>query len=142
MEKRVRAQSEVIGVVLLIGVVTILVGISGTLLFSDAFGDEDRRDLVSVDSDLTAGTLSNVTVQVKHAGGKSYDASAIDVVLNGASSQRLALSAFDNTPGDRFSAGSEWTTTVSLSRGDVNLFVIHRPSGTVVHDDTYFLDPN
>lgn len=140
MSSRTRAQSEVIGVVLLTGVVVALVGISATLLFSGAFGDEDRRDLVSVDSDLTAETLSNVTVHIEHAGGKSYDASTIDVVLNGASSQRIALSAFDNTSGDRFSPGTAWATTVPPFQGDVQLFVIHRPSGTVVHDARYFVD--
>jgi len=132
-----RAQSEVVGVILLVGVVVVIVGVVGAVLFSDAFGGEDRRDLVSVESDLSADA-----VRIEHAGGKSYDASEVDVVLTGNSTTRLALSAFDNTSGDRFDAGSEWQTSVNLSRGEVRLFVVHRPSGTGLHEEAYFVDSN
>ena len=131
MSVRSRGQSEVVGVILLIGVFVVLATVIGAVVLSDVFDDEEKP-LIRVESDLTTNS-----VRIVHAGGDTVDAADVDVVVrDNDSTERIALSAFDVTPGEQFEVGSEWETAVSLSGGG-RLFVVHTPSGTVVHESTF-----
>jgi len=135
VSSRSRAQSEVVGVILLTAVVVVLVGVAGGIFLSNAFDDDDEP-LISVESTLTADRVT-----LAHNGGDTVDADDVEVVLRRAdSTDRITLSAFDNTSGEQFEPGSDWDTSVSLTAGTVQLFVVHTPSNTVVHEETYFLE--
>jgi len=118
-------------VVLLTGVFVVLATVIGVIVLSDVFDDEEKP-LIRAESNVTTNS-----VRIVHSGGDTVDAANVDVVLrDGNSTERITLSTFDVTPGDRFEVGSEWETTVTLS-GRGRLFVVHTSSGTVVHESTF-----
>ena len=132
MAERSRAQSEVIGIVLLTAVIVVLVSVAGAIVLSERF-EEDDDPLVSVESNATVDR-----VRIDHTGGDSLAAADVEVVVrDGNATRRITLSDFDATPGSRFEAGSEWETSVTLDPGQVTLFVVHTPSETVLHEETH-----
>ena len=132
MVGRSRAQSEVVGIVLLTAVIVVLVSVAGAIVLSERF-EEDDDPLVSVGSNATVDR-----VRIAHTGGDSLAADDVEVVVrDGNGTTRIALSAFEATPGSRFEAGSEWETSVTLDPGQVTLFVVHTPSETVLHEETH-----
>jgi len=132
---RSRAQSEVVGIILLTAVIVILVAVAGGIFLSNAF-DEDDEPLVSVESNVSSDRVS-----LSHSGGDTVDAADVEVVLQAAdSTRRITLSDFDATDGGQFDPGSEWETSVTLPAGQVTLFVVHTPSDAVVHEATYVVE--
>lgn len=135
MAGRSRAQSEVIGIVLLTAVIVVLVSVAGAIVLSERF-EEDDDPLVSVESNATVDR-----VRIDHTGGDSLAAADVEVVVrDGNDTRRITLSDFDTTPGTRFEAGSEWETSVTLDPGEVTLIVVHTPSETVLHEETYAVE--
>ena len=94
-----RAQSEVVGVALLIGVVVTAVGIVGVLVLSDSGANGTDDPLADLEIDATT-TAINLT----HAGGDAIPADDVRVVVRGEDrTQRLELDATNLT-------GSDWAT--------------------------------
>lgn len=135
MIRRSRAQSEVVGVILLTAVIVVLVTVAGGIFLSEML-DTDDDPLISAESNVTA-----TNVWLSHTGGDSVAAADVEVIVRSSgTTTRTPLSSFDSAPGDQFEPGTEWETAVNLTDGEAQLLVVHRPSNTVVHEAEYRVD--
>lgn len=127
-----RGQSEVIGIVLLIGVVVTLVFGAGMVLFADWQSETEREHRMNVESDVTA-----VGMTLEHMGGASAAADELEIVLQGDVEKRLSVDEFD-TAGERFEPGDSWDNSFEeVKSGIVDVLLIRTDSNTVVHEATY-----
>ena len=129
-----RAQSEVIGVVLLTAVVVILVTVVGAVVLSQWESEAEREPRVDVRSNLSADEL-----KLRHMGGDRLAASDVEVLLRGDEINQSHLSGFDEQPETDgwFEEGTTWKHDFSTSSGVIDVLVVHRPSGTVIHEKTH-----
>jgi flagellin-like protein len=132
-----RGQSEVIGIVLLIGVVTVLVVGVGAVLISDLYQDEERS-VAAVESNMNAQT---VTLDVR--GGDRIPASDVRVILRGDDEYRLQLgtnlSLRRGESNDTFAPGDKWQGENPIDGGSVTLLVVETRSSAVLHKAEYEL---
>ena len=133
-----RGQSEVVGVVLLTAVVVVAVSVGGALVLMEWQAETTQDPRVNVHTDLTATTLT-----VQHMGGETLATPDIVVLVETSEgTDRRTLVEFDG-PGERFEPGTSWR--LSLRDGDdpftgvVEVFVIHEPSNTILHDEKHDL---
>jgi FlaG/FlaF family flagellin (archaellin) len=130
-----RAQSEVVGVALLVGVFALLAILVGTVIIGNVTDQADDEPLV--DLNATANT-ENVTLV--HAGGDDLLDSEVDVIVRqGSDERRFDLDSFDETSGNgdnRFTPGEKRRHSHPFSSGTVRVFVVHEPSNAVVLDAT------
>lgn len=132
-----RAQSEVVGIVLLVAVVVVVVAGAGAILFTDWQSQLESDVRISVQSDVTA-----TGVTFGHMGGDSAEPDEILIVLRGDVDERFQLDDENVTrisgAEDRFAPGSRWQYEFDGERsGVVEVLVVHRPSNTVVHEKTH-----
>lgn len=134
-----RAQSEVVGIVLLTAVVIVLVVGAGGLFLSSLESDTDREPLATLESNVNA-----TVVTLAHQGGDEFDADEVEVVVRGADgefTQRLDAGTFLRGADDtRFAPGDRWRSTPHSLSGDVRLFVVDRPTNTILHEATHEAD--
>lgn len=131
-----RAQSEVVGVTLLVAVFTLLALLIGVVVLgnvSDQASDDPLGDL-----NATAAVDDLVLV---HEGGDDLDAADVTVILRQGDRERQhALTSFNETRGrdaTSFSPGERWALqNHNLTTGLARVLVVHDPSNTVVHDST------
>ncbi|MEF8815085.1 MAG: type IV pilin [Halovenus sp.] len=139
MVGRSRAQSEVVGVVLLTAVVVVLVIGAGGLFLSSLDSDTDREPLADLESEVNA-----TVVTLAHQGGDEFDAGDVEVVLRGADgefTERLDAGTFLRGADDtRFVPGDRWRSTTHNQSGDVQLFVVDRATNTILHEATHEVD--
>jgi len=131
-----RAQSEVIGIVLLVGVVTVLVLGAGSVVLSNLVQSDDRP-LATIESSATA---TNVTIEMR--GGDRFSAADVAVIVRNGTETRLGLAAefrqisgADNgtlEPGDRWRDRS-----YTPPSGEFRLLVVDTDSGTVLHERAF-----
>lgn len=124
-----RGQSEVVGVLLLTGVVALLVGLVGV----QVLGTTDRADepVVALDASVDASS-----VELQHGGGDGLDSEDVEVVLQGTATERYDLGSFTVVQGDggTFEAGERWRHAHSLS-GSVRILVVrHGETESVLLD--------
>lgn len=124
-----RAQSEVIGIILLTAVVVILsVVVGGTILTNIDAQDEPVANLdVSVNA-------SNVTIS--HQGGSQLPTTEVTVYFRSGNTERHSLGTFPEQQGDDdgdFDPG-ERVTRVHNATKVITVFVVHDPSNTVLYD--------
>lgn len=130
-----RAQSEVIGIVLLVAVIVVLLTVVGAIVIGEWQSEaDDETPRIAVDSDLEATELV-----IRHQGGDSLPAEDVQVLLEGDTNQAFALAGFDDTAGDRFEPGSVWRQQFDEDPldGVIDVFVVHRSTGTVLHEATH-----
>jgi hypothetical protein len=128
-----RGQSEVVGIVLLIAVVTTLVIGAGAVVIGDWQSQTDRETQVNVQSELTAADLS-----LKHLGGDGMAPEDVLVVLVGADTN-LTLDEFTDSNGNtRFESGSTWEHEIaSVLDGAITLRVFQTETNTLIHEERY-----
>jgi len=131
-----RAQSEVVGTILLVGVVVVAVTTVGPVLFLSF--DEPAEPSTEVDA-----TANDTTVELTHAAGEPIAADELRVVVrNGTDEGRAAftdgsVSSGNFVVGDRWTAG--WTGTLGIdpTPGErVDVILVHDPSNSVVFRGT------
>ncbi len=124
-----RAQSEVVGVALLIGVVVTAVGIVGVLVLSDSGANGTDDPLADLEIDATT-TAINLT----HAGGDAIPADDVRVVVRGEDrTQRLELDATNLTGSDdAFGLGDRFERAHGLTGRTATILVVHTPTNTVL----------
>lgn len=130
-----RAQSEVTGTMLLLGVVAVVVTVAGGLLLAGYLDEATRsRPPVDLDAEVTA-----TEVRLTHAGGQAVTAADVTVVLRqGGSESRSQLSTwtFERDDGDgRFEPSERATRSHGFGSGDVEVVVVHRPTDGVLLDE-------
>jgi flagellin-like protein len=114
-----RAQSEVVGVILLTGVVVVLVSVVGAIVIS---GQQTDRGPTA---DIIATTDGNDLI-LKHAGGGRMAVADIDVYIADGTTTRYDLTAFTEQVGDgdgRFDPGERRQLTLS-QRGRLRILVV------------------
>ncbi len=122
-----RAQSEVIGVVILIGVVVTVVGIVSVVILADTGGDGSVLTDVAVEANGTH-------LQVVHMGGDSIPVGDFEVVLDGTGeAKRIRVDSANVSGGDdRFGPGDRFVRTHGLEGDRTRTIVRHRGENAVV----------
>ncbi|WP_161945922.1 type IV pilin N-terminal domain-containing protein [Halalkaliarchaeum desulfuricum] len=131
-----RAQSEVIGSILVVALVVILVstvGLAG-LAAIGTFAPPEPAASVGLDGDVDED--GNLTLVVTHEGGDPLDPGEI-VVLLGEGEERQSLDFYTETGDDStFRPGERRELTAESFEGQVRVLVIHAPSGRTLGEGT------
>jgi len=128
-----RAQSETVGVILLLGVFVITAGAVGVAVVGDVTSDTDE---VVVSADLTA---DGTDLRVSHLGGDTVPNEDLAVVVR--TEDNATRYPFD-PPDGRFGPGTERTFSDALAANasnDVRLY--HEPSGTQIERESFVPEP-
>lgn len=141
-----RAQSEVVGSILLVAIVVLAISVIGTLVLTGLF---DKQDPVSADvqGQLTLNESGDYVVRFDHGGGDSIESSELRVVVRNESGAQEEVQ-FDGTAysGDgngRFDPGEQWENSsivctdsdcpVVISEGEpVQIILVHDATNTVL----------
>lgn len=129
-----RAQSETIGVVVLVGVFAVVASIVGVVIVGNVTDEVSEAPLVELNATATA---DNVTLL--HAGGDTMDVDDVDVVLQRDDTERYALSSFIEISGDsddQFEPAERRRHSHPFSDGQLRVLVVHVPSNEVVFEET------
>lgn len=131
-----RAQSEVIGAMLLTAVIIIVMMTAAVFVFDEVTGEEDQV-LADIDHEVTADEIT-----LKHNSGDTFDSADITVRTIGDIEETLTLDD-DFTNGESFSPGSSWNTETNAFNGDDGqagtLLVIHEPTNTVLLSESFVI---
>ena len=136
MTGRSRAQSEVIGAILLVAVVVIAVTAFGVFYLGNQ--SDDGRD-PAAEFNASASTTS---VNITHLGGDSLARADLVVIVRNSSTEREFSvengTLTDGDTDDQFEPGEEWgSTNISLPAGEsVRVFVVHDSSNKLLYDGT------
>jgi len=133
-----RAQSHVIGVILLTAVVVTVVLLVGSVILTNTGGWSDM--LADVDVEVNA-----TTVTLTHLGGASVDTEDVVVILDGETTTRWDLASFTQTDGSdasRFEPGDEWVGEHSLDGDSMTVTLVHEPSNTILDRESVDVDPS
>lgn len=122
-----RAQSEVVGVVLLLGVVVVVTTLVGAFVLLDS----DRKERPLADLRIEA-TAKNVTIV--HTGGDSVAVADIRVVVRSdADQQTFPVDAANVTGSDGdFGFGDTFVRNHSVAGPAVTVLVVHTPTNSVL----------
>jgi flagellin-like protein len=135
---RDRAQSEVLGSLLLVAVGVILVGVVAVLGFSLTADTDRDPTTASMSSAVSAETLTLV-----HTAGDALPAAETVVVLrHGDDARRVRLSSLSPIAGggdDRISAGDRYRLPHDVIQGELSVTVVHEESGAVLHDRQFWI---
>lgn len=133
MSLRNRSQSEVIGVVVLTGVVVSLTVLVGILIIPDVVSNTSEP-LIDLDAEATSNQVT-----VTHAGGDAVDTDDVLIVLRASSTEQHQLSSFTQDRGSdstRFEAGDEWTRSHNTADERMEVLLVHEPSNAVLDRET------
>jgi flagellin-like protein len=129
-----RAQSEVVGVVILIGVVVTMVGIVSVVVLSDAGGDRSALADVTVEANVSH-------LEIVHMGGDGVPVDDLVVVRDGAATDTRIRVDGANVTGtdDTFGPGDRLVREHGLGGERARIVVVHRREDTVVAEATVTL---
>lgn len=125
--RTLRAQSEVVGVLLFTGVVVVLIGVASTFLLSGI--DTTAEPVADVEVQVT-----DSTVRLTHGGGDSLATAAVRVEFGRDGGGATTLADATDVAGDgddRFEPGERRETGHGAS-DTISVTVVHDPSDTVV----------
>ena len=135
---RDRAQSEVIGSLLLVAVGVVLVGVVAVLGLSLAEDTGRNPTTASLSSSVSAENITLV-----HTAGTTLPAAETVVVLRDSDdARRVRLSSLSPVAGgddDRISAGDLYRFRHDVIQGELAVTVVHEGSGTVLHDQQFWI---
>lgn len=130
-----RAQSEVVGVALLVGVFALLATLVGVVVIGNVTEQASDEPLVNLNVSATADELVLV-----HGGGDALDVDEVTVLVRQDGDEtRYDLSNFNETresDSGQFSPGKRWQRNHSRSAGTARVLVAHGPSNAVIFDET------
>lgn len=130
---RNRAQSRIIGVLVLTIIAIILATTLGVFSLAIAPSENNDVSISSVDIGIDNG---NGHVTVTHTGGDSLSPDGIRVdVVQDRTQTSVQLADFTNRPAEdsRFSAGQRWIHAFPVDAdSDIRATVVHEPSETVL----------
>lgn len=132
-----RAQSEVIGVILLTAVIVIVTVLAGGMIL----GSLDAQDEPSANLKVS---INDSHVTIGHHGGTDLDDSETSVILITDDSQSIGLSEFDERQGDgddTFESG-ELVTHGHGASDTIRVLVVHDSSGTLLYDRSFDVPDN
>jgi FlaG/FlaF family flagellin (archaellin) len=129
-----RAQSEVVGVVILVGVFATVATIAGVVLIQNTTDQVSDEPLAEIDATATNDS-GTVNVSLTHAGGDDLAADEVAVILRQNDELREGLDTY-NGSGDEFTPGeTRWKRQPALSPNrSLRVIVVHEPSNGVLLD--------
>jgi PKD repeat protein len=133
-----RAQSEVVGVVLVTGIVLLLAVGAGAVVVSNVL--TQSQDVPSVDVE---GQATTAYVTLEHAGGDSVATSSVAVVLDARGRTRYPLDSFTQRVGDdpsRFEPGDTWRRINDVGGDSIRVLVVHEPTNTVLDEERFAVE--
>ena len=117
-----RAQSEIVGTVLLVGVVVVTVTTLGAGLLGSVSEDDDPLGDVS-------GEVRTDEIRLTHRGGESLAVVALEVVVrtdDGTTRIPFADGALAGPDSDRFDPGETWSKSASFDENEeVRVSLVH-----------------
>ncbi|MFB6188648.1 MAG: PKD domain-containing protein [Halapricum sp.] len=129
-----RAQSEVVGIALLVGVVAVLMLIVGGVVVGNVTDRASNEPLVELNVSMSPHNLT-----LTHGGGETLHTADVTVIVrqNGAewTYDFGSFREIHGTDSSRFAPGERWQHGHSLAPGLARVLVIHDPSNSVVYDD-------
>jgi len=135
-----RAQSEVVGVALLVGVFAILTIIIGVVVIGNVTDQTDGGPLVDINA---SATYSEIVVV--HEGGDALDAEEVTVIARqGSEEWRYGLESFTESKGSdpsQFDGGERWRRTHDLAVAQARIVLVHDPSNAVLYDQRLAVPP-
>ncbi|WP_336002398.1 type IV pilin N-terminal domain-containing protein [Halorientalis halophila] len=130
---RARAQSEVVGVVILTGVVVTMVGLVSVVALSNVVDEPAPVADLRIEGNDTH-------LQVTHVGGDGLAVSDLDVVVRGPDgTTRFGVDAANltNDDGDaRLAFGEALVREHGMSGDEARVLVVHRPTNEIVAEGT------
>jgi flagellin-like protein len=132
-----RAQSEVIGVAILTGVVVVVALAIGVVVIAQYSGDDG-----GLTTDLVLST-SNEEVTLSHNGGDSLDLADLRVTLEQDGTRTTFTPDAANATGGnaRLDPGERVRRDHGVDPGDLTVLVVHRPSNSVILEDRATVPP-
>lgn len=129
-----RAQSEVIGAVLLVGIVVVMATVVGAGIVSNLTGETDEQT-PRVDFVVE---VTDVNLTLTHNGGTTLTATDVRVRLTTDSGETSFRMDGDNiTDGDgAFEPGERFRRAHGLAGDDMDVFVVETETGTLLLDTT------
>ncbi|WP_253738906.1 hypothetical protein [Halohasta salina] len=124
-----RAQSESVGVILLTAVITLTVTGAGAVVLTEWQADLEQGPIADIESDATP-----INVTLDHRGGDTLSPNETTIRLVGVD-ENISLES-PLAPG----TSSNETFDDPILDGQFELLVIHDPTETVVHSETYDFD--
>jgi len=128
-----RAQSEVVGVIILIGVVVTVVSLVSVVVLSNVAQESAPIADLRIEGDGT-------DLQITHMGGDRLVATDLDVVVRGDErTKRFAVDRANLTSDDgddRFEFGESLVREHGFGETDARVLVIHRPTNEIVGEGT------
>jgi flagellin-like protein len=133
-----RAQSEVVGSILLVAMIVLGISIIGAIVLGDIASREETVSAV-VEGNATAGQI-----EFRHGGGDSIPTAELTVVVENESGAQDSLPFGEGTltgandelfqPGERWSEDTS-ALAIAISPGDrVRLRLVHEPTGALLFD--------
>ena len=136
----IRAQSEVVGVTLLVGVFALFAIIVGVVVIGSVSDQADDGPLVELNVSATYTDLVLV-----HEGGDNLDASAVTAIVRQDGEEwRYGLDSFAEISGtdpSQFAGGERWNRSHDLAVDQARLSITHEPSNTVLYDERLAVPP-
>jgi hypothetical protein len=133
---RRRGQSEVLGPVILLGLIVIAASILGVFVFG-SFGDTDEQLLANLQGNVTTDGIT-----LDHEGGDTFEPENVEVLLQGDTEVSLMLGD-DFTTGDgagTVAPGDTWRhTTGGFYGGEFRLLVVHEPTNSILLNQPHSL---
>lgn len=130
-----RAQSEMVGVLLLAAVVVLTVGTLGVAAFDHVRNDETTRADVSV-------LVTHDGVGITHGGGSSVPLSALRVVVrNDSATWEPSVAAAGVVDGDDdgvFEPGERWVGRRELGESKTTVYVVDTRTGSLLDKKTAY----
>lgn len=124
-----RAQSEVVGVLLLTGVIVVAVGLVGTFVLSSMDTTSEPETHVDV-------AVGSSTVTVTHGGGAALAATDVTLVFGGGGSVGLETTTELLGDGDDRFEGGERREASHGASGVLEVTIVHEPTNTVIERTT------
>jgi flagellin-like protein len=125
-----RAQSEVIGVILLVAVVAVTISAAGAFYLSTLSEESGPATDVRV-------TVTSDTVELTHNGGSALANESLRLLVRANGTPRGVSRAIGD---DRFDPGERWLWNVSgsdFTESDrIEVLLVHEPTGTLVVRET------
>ncbi|MFB6084502.1 MAG: type IV pilin [Halorientalis sp.] len=127
-----RAQSEVVGVVILIGVIVTLSGIVSVVIFSNVAAESAPVTDLRIEANETH-------LRVTHAGGDELEVGALSVVVQGSTTTRFGVDGANLTGADgdgRFEFGESLVRRHGHDGSGARVLVVHRPTNGILAERT------
>lgn len=130
-----RAQSETVGVLLLVAVVVILVLGAGAVVFSNWQSTTASGPQVNVQS-----TLTNSSLTLEHMGGDTLSSEDVLVVVRTDGEEQTLTEFANESNSDQFGPGTRWQYEgFGPFEGETTLRVFDESTNTLLYERTYDL---